>query len=835
MKLALRFALRDLRGGLTGLRLLAICLFLGVAGLAGVGSLTSAIGAAISEQGQALLGGDIEYKILQREANTDELAAFAKAGRVSTVMRTRAMVARGDGEEALLGELKAVDAAYPLFGALTLAPGATMPRPGKGDVALAEALAERLRVKPGDSVRIGEAQFCVAGIIDKEPDRMGSGFTFGPTALINMDDLAATRLIQPGSIYDMRYRIRLSQNADPKAVIARISAGFPDAGWETNDRSNGAPSTRRFVERMGQFLSLVGLTALIIAGIGVGNGVSSYLSGKRAAIATMKAMGADSRTIFLTYFLQIMIISVGGILAGVALGAALPVVAAQFTGDALPMPEGFALYPAPLGVAALFGLLTAILFATIPLARAGRVPAATLFRGSLSTNERLPAGTLFIVALIGVALALLAVFSAYEPVFAAIFIAAAVALLALLYGVGALVQWLAGRLPRPKRPLPRLALANLHRPGAQTGRLVVALGLGLSLFTMLAVIETNLSGQMTSNIPKKAPSFFALDIPQGEVDRFRAIANNAAPGSDIVTVPSLRGAVVAVKGQRVSEMKEIPPDAWILRGDRGLTYADDMPKGNTLVSGKWWPKDYTGPSLVSVDIRAGEALGLKLGDELVVSVLGVEVPAKIANFREIDWDSMGLNFALIFSPNALVDAPHSFLATISVPDTAGSAREAQLNRDVAKAFPSVSLVRVKEVIASVSTLLGQLSAAVRAAGSVAIFAGIAVLIGAIAAAQQSRIYDAVLLKLLGATRSQILGGQLIEYAALALIVAGIALAVGAGGGWYIATQLLTLEWAPDWGVVLATLGIGTLITLGLGLAGSIPALAARPARALREL
>lgn len=334
MNPALRFALRDLRGGLTGLRLLAICLFLGVAGLAGVGSLTSAIGSAISEQGQALLGGDIEYKILQREANPDELAAFAKAGRVSTVMRTRAMVARGDGQEALLGELKAVDAAYPLFGALTLAPGAITPRPGKGDVAIAEALAERLRVKPGDSVRIGEAQFRVAGIIDKEPDRMGSGFTFGPTALINMDDLAATRLIQPGSIYDMRYRIRLGQNADPKTVIARISAGFPDAGWETNDRSNGAPSTRRFVERMGQFLSLVGLTALIIAGIGVGNGVSSYLSGKRAAIATMKAMGADSRTIFLTYFLQIMIISIGGILAGVALGAALPVIAAQFTGDA---------------------------------------------------------------------------------------------------------------------------------------------------------------------------------------------------------------------------------------------------------------------------------------------------------------------------------------------------------------------------------------------------------------------------------------------------------------------------------------------------------------------
>jgi putative ABC transport system permease protein len=835
MKQALSFALRDLRGGLTGLRLLAICLFLGVAGLAGVGSLTAAIGAAISEQGQSLLGGDVEYKILQREASAEEFAAFAETGRVSTVMRTRAMIARSDGNEALLGELKAVDSAYPLFGALKLAPGAIASRPGHGDVALAEALAARLRVKPGGRVRIGEAQFRIVGIIDQEPDRIGSGFTFGPTAIINIGDLAATQLIQPGSIYDMRYRIRLNKDLDPKTVIARINADFPQAGWEANDRSNGAPSTRRFVERMGQFLSLVGLTALIIAGIGVGNGVSSYLTSKRTSIATMKAMGADSRTIFLTYFLQILIISIGGIVAGLLLGGASPAIAIQFTGDALPMPDGFALYPIPLGVAALFGLFTTILFATIPLARAGKVRAASLFRGSLGLSEPLPARTLVTVALIGIGLALLAIFSAYERVFAAMFIAAAVSLLVLLYGVGAFVQWLAGRLPKPKLPLPRLALANLHRPGAQTSRLVVALGLGLSLFTMLAVIETNLSGQMASNIPKKAPSFFALDIPQTEVNRFRAIVERAAPGSDIITVPALRGSVVSVKGQRVTEMKEIPPDAWILRGDRGLTYAEAVPNGNTLVRGTWWPKNYTGPPLVSVDIRAGEALGLKLGDELTVSVLGVEVPAKIANFREIDWDSMGLNFALIFSPNALAEAPHSYLATISVPDTAGSAREAQLNRDVARAFPSISLVRVKEVIASVSTLLGQLSSAVRAAGSVAIFAGIAVLIGAIAAAQQTRIYDSVLLKLLGATRRQILGGQFVEYAALALIIAGISLAVGTAGGWYVATQLLTLEWAPSWRVVLTTLGVGTLTTLGLGLLGSIPALGARPAQALREL
>lgn len=834
MKLALRFAVRELRGGLTGLRLLAICLFLGVAGLSAVGSLTAAIGSAISEQGQALLGGDIEIKLLQRDASADELDAFRALGQVSTIMRTRAMVARDDGAEAILGELKAVDRAYPLYGSLTLAAGKKADRVKVGQVAIADALAARLRIAPGDRIRIGEARFEVVGLIADEPDKLGSGFSFGPTALINLADLPSTKLIQPGSIYDMRYRIRTS-GGNPKLQIASLNSRFPDAGWESNDRSNGAPATRRFVERMGQFLSLVGLTALVIAGIGVGNGVSSYLAGKRSAIAVMKTLGADNHTIFLTYLFQILIVACGGIFAGLALGALVPTIAVKFTGNLLPMPQGFMLYPTPLITSAGFGVLTAFLFAVVPLARAQRVRASTLFRGGIAKTERPSARVVMIVTLTGLAITGLAVATAREPAFAAMFLGAAVTLLLVLTLIGSLVQWGAGKLGRPQNPLLRLAIANLHRPGAQTSRLVVALGLGLSLFTTLAVIETNLSGQMASSIPKRAPSFFALDIPQDQVDRFRAITQRTAPGADIVTVPSLRGAVVSVRGVRVADMKSIPNEAWVLRGDRGLTYSDQLPSGNRLVEGKWWPRDYAGPSLVSVDIDAGRALGLKLGDELVVSVLGVDVPAKIANFREINWDSLGLNFALIFSPNALAAAPHSYLATISVPPETNSVREATLNRELARAFPSSSLVRIKDVIASVSDLLTQLSMAVRAAASIAIFAGIAVLVGAIAAAQQARIYDAVLLKLLGATRRQILAGQAIEYAVLAIVVATVSLGVGVGSGWYVATHVLGLDWAPDWTVVGITLIVGAMITLILGLLGSLPALTARPAQALREL
>jgi putative ABC transport system permease protein len=839
MMLALRMAVRELRGGLTGLRLLAICLFLGVAALAGVGSLGAAIDAALAGQGQAILGGDIAFDLNQRPANAAERAAMRGEGQVSQIIRMRAMIARPDGQEAILSELKAVDNAYPLYGRLTLETGAIADRPRHDEVALGEALADRLRVRPGGQVRIGERLFRVAGVIADEPDRLGSGFAFGPTALVTLDSLEATRLIQPGSIYNVQYRLRLPAGSDPQAAIARINAASPDARWEVRDRSNGAPGARRFLERMGQFLVLVGLTALVVAGIGVGNGVTGYLEGKRSSIATLKALGASSRTIFLTYLFQIVLVAAGGIAAGIIVGALLPPVITAIAGDALPIPPRLALYPAPLLTSAAYGLLTALLFAVIPLAQARRVRATTLFRGELEPVRGAGWAVITVAFLIAFAIAGLAVLTAKEPRLALWFIAAAVGLLALLTLVGGAVQRLAALLPRPRHPLARLTLANLHRPGAQTSRLVIALGLGLSLFATLAVVETNLSGQMATSIPKKAPSFFAIDIPYDGVDRFRAIVDGHAPGAAIVTVPSLRGPVVAVRDQRVSDMKNIPDDAWILRGDRGLTYADTLPAGNRIVDGAWWPKDYAGPPLVSVDLRAAKALSLKVGDMLTVSVLGVEIPARIASLREIDWDSMGLNFGMIFSPSALAGAPHSYLATITLPDAKKAAaiatQERAINRDIARAFPSASLIRVKEVISTLGDLLGQLSTAVRAAASVAVAAGIAVLVGAIAAARRARTYDSVLLKLLGATRRQVLAMQAMEYAALAFIVAFIAFAVSAVGGWYVAVHVLGLEWAPDWMVVLLTLGIGAFLTIALGLIGSLPVLAARPASALRQL
>ncbi|OYY91527.1 MAG: ABC transporter permease [Sphingomonas sp. 28-66-16] len=827
MRLAWRLALRDLRGGIGGLRLLAICLFLGVAAIAGIGSLSTAMTAELAAKGRLFLGGDLQIALSQREATRAERAAIARLGRVSESAKLNAMLARADGGSATLAALKAVDGRYPLEGRLQLAAGAQPPR--ADGIMLDPALADRLGVRLGDRVRLGETMLVVTGLIADEPDRVGEGFRFAPTAITGVAALRASRLIQPGSLYDWRYRIALPAGADPRAIATDLRQRFKAQGWRVQDSSDGAPGVRRSIERIGQFLILVGLTSLAIAGIGVGNGVGAYLAGKRNSIATLKTLGAGSGLIHRLFLIEIALVTGGAIIAALFVGALVPAIVVSLAGPALPVAPRLAFYPGPLLAAAAYGALVALAFALPPLARARRVSAAGLFRSAIDGGERTGwrpiAGA---VAAIGLA-ATLAIGTAREPLFAAAVLGASAGLVALLALLAAAISWVAARLPRPRAPLMRLAIGNLHGPAAQTSQLVVALGLGLTLFVTLAGIQTSLAGQLRSSVPARAPSFFVLDIPSDRIDEFRGIVRQKARDATLVTVPSLRGPVVALRGQRVADMKTIPEGAWILRGDRGLTFAGDLPKGNRITAGQWWPQDYAGPPLVSIDQDAARILGLKIGDSLTVSVLGTDVAARIASFREIDWGTLGFNFVLIYSPHAFDGAPFNYMATITAP----AAREAAINQALTQAFPSVSLIRVKDIIAAVGSLFGQLATAVAAAGSVAIAAGIAVLVGAVLAARQARVYDAVLLKLLGATRGQVVLVQAIEYALLAAIVALVALGLGAAAGWAVVTQLFTLPWAPDWGIVLATLAGGSVLIMAIGLFGSLPALAARPAAALR--
>lgn len=827
-------ARRDLSARFRGLRLLLVCLFLGVGALAAIGTLTGAIEQELNNRGRVILGGDLEVAVWQRGATAAETEAFSSLGRVSGGIRLQAMARAG--ELAAPVELKAIDRSWPLYGQLTLKDGRTVGAPPPGQAWLAEGAAERLGVKPGAAIAIGTRQLKVGGIIAAEPDRLGEGFTLGPVVLVDADFPARAGLTAPGAMYRTKYRIALAPQISPEAAADRLKAEFKSAGFEIKTRDKAAPGAERFVSRMGDFLVLVGLAALAIAGIGIGGGVGSYLEARRGSVATLKVLGATSRDIARIYLLQIGVAALVGSGLGLVAGVLVTPLLAKALGSLLPVAPGLVIDPGALVRAMVYGLLIALVFAAPPLLAARRFPAMALFRARVAPLAQSWRDAVLPVGLGIAAIAGLALLTSKARLVTAWFLGGMLVLLALLGLLGWGIRKIAARLPRPQRPLLRIALANLHRPGAQTGALVTALGFGLAAFVALAGIQTSLDANIMARVPQRAPDYFVLDVPRDKADQFRAAVARVAPQARVRMVPALRGAILAYGPEnamtRVADLKEIPEEAWPLRGERGLTYADEVPEGNVVTQGKWWPKGYGGEPLVSIDEKLAQALNLRIGDKLTIGLLGVERTARIASLRRIDWDSLGFNYVLVFSPNAIDDAPHNLAATISLPK--GTAR-GDLLRALVRAFPSSSVIEVGGVLTQARDLLRQVSLAILAAASVAVLAGIAVLLGAIAAARAARIYDNVILRVLGASGRQLLALQLAEYALLALLLSAVALGLGTLVAWLVVVQLFSFDWLPDWPVVLAVLALGLALVIAFALAASLPLLRAKPARALREL
>ena len=841
--LALRYALRELRGGLRGFYVFIACIALGVMAIAGVGSVSASLGEGLAREGRTLLGGDVAFSLIQREAKPDEVAFLRSRGAVSVAATLRAMVRSGDGQLALV-ELKAVDGAYPMLGELTLEP--KMPvadllaeRDGAFGAAADSTLLARLDLKIGDRVTIGNASFQIRSVIDAEPDKLAGGVGLGPRFLVSEAALHATGLLQPGSLVRWIYRLKLPANAaddrSAAALIDDVRTALPQAGWEIRSRGNASPQLERTISRFSQFLTLVGLAALLVGGVGVANAVKSHIDRRRDVIAVFKALGATGRDVFTIYLTQVIVLAGIGSIIGLAAGAALPFIIAGVFGKVLPLPVVPALHPDELALSFVYGLLTALAFGLWPLGRVHDVPVAALFRETVSGEWHRPRWRyLALMALVIGLLVAVVIGLAYDKRVAAVFVASSVVVFALLRGIAAGLMALARRLPRTRFPMLRLAVANIYRPGALTPSVVMSLGLGLAVLVTITQIDGNLRRQFLAALPDRAPSFFFIDIPTNDAGRFGDFLKKTAPDSTVEDVPMLRGRIVAARGVKAEDLKASTDSEWVLQSDRGLTYTGEIPRGSKVIEGKWWGADYDGPPLVSMEKKIADGLGLKIGDEIVVNVLGRDIPATIGNLRTIDWQSLGINFVLVFSPNAFRGAPHTHIATLTEarPDSAGDAR---IIKAVADAFPMVTSVRVREALETIGTVVTNLVLAIRGASAVTLISAILVLGGALAAGHRHRVYDAVILKTLGATRARLLGAYALEYLMIGLATAVFGVIAGSVAAWLIVTRLMTLSFVWQAGSAAGVVAAALIVTVGLGLAGTLLALNQKPATVLRNL
>lgn len=837
--IAARIARRELRGGLKGFRIFLACIALGVAAIAAVGSVRVAISEGLSREGAAILGGDAEMQFTYRFADEAERAWMAEnATEVAEIVdfRSMAVIDRDGVVERGLTQVKGVDSLYPLYGEVTLDPAISLEdaletRDLPGAV-MQRVLMDRLGMQPGDTFRLGTQDFELRAALITEPDSAGGGFGLGPRTIVTTDGLSGSGLITTGTLFETGYRLKLPEGTDLETLKTEAETLFRDSGMRWRDSRNGAPGVARFVDRIGAFLVLVGLAGLAVGGVGVSAAVRAYLDGKMGVIATLKTLGAEGRTIFLVYFFQIGVLTLIGVTLGVILGAILPLLFAPLIDARLPIPAAFGIHPGPLAEAAIYGLLTALIFTLWPLARTEEVRAAALFRDISGRSRALPRGvylvalTVLVVLLIGGA----AWFSGI-PTLAFYSAGGIVGALGLLLLSAILVRGLCRRLSRSKlvrgRTALRLALGSVGGPGGEAKSVVLSLGLGLTVLAAVGQIDSNLRNSIANELPEVAPSYFFIDIQNAQLPGFLERTESDPQVNKVDTAPMLRGVITRINGQPA---REVAGEHWTLRGDRGVTYSTAPRDGAIITQGEWWAEDYSGPPVVSFAEEEAVELGLVIGDEITVNILGRDITAEIVNFQVIDFSNAGINFIMTLNPSALAGAPHTHIATVYAEEEA----EAPLLRDLATAYPNITAVRVRDAIARVADALSGLAAATSFGAAATLITGFVVLIGAAAAGERARVFEAAVLKTLGASRGRILLSFALRSAILGAAAGIVAIFAGALAGWGVMTFVMEATYRFEPISALAIVIGGALATLIAGLSFALRPLSVRPARTLRS-
>ena len=829
-----RIALRDLRGSSRAALIILGCLTLGVATITGIGSLRASLTDTLERDARVLVGGDLVIESTYRGLSPAELHAIVpEDARVTHTITTNAIAFADSGRQVPVA-LKAVDGAYPLYGEVGIEPAMPLARALADGGALVEpALLQRLGVAIGDGLALGNGRVAIRGVLATEPDRIGGFVGLGPRVMIDTATLDALDILTPGALVRHKYGVAL---ADPGEALARVEAlrrDFPEAAWRAQSFRDVQPRIARNADRLAGYLSLAGIAALLVGGLGVGIVVDSHLQSRRRTIAIFRCLGMTTRDIGIVLGLQVLLLSLGGLALGSLLGTLLPFAVHLLPRDLVPIELLVGVQPFAILSAALFATATAALFAALPLLRAVSVTPAALFRDDAPAapgrKPRLRAWPW----LLGLGLVLLstALLAVPDPFVALVFLGIVLAASAVLAGLARLGLRGVGRLARHARGLWRLALAQLRRAERMAMASVVALAAGTAVLTTVLLVENGLRRELVQSRPESAPSVVFIDIQESQRGAFEAVVDRFEGARILQMEPVLRARVVEIAGVPVDEARIGENVRWTVRRDRGLSFRAGPPADSTLTSGGWWPEGYSGPPLVSIEDEVARGYGIGVGDTVTFNVLGRLVEAEIANLRpEIDWSRGRIDFVFVLSPGVIDKAPHTLIAAVEVPP---GEQAAMLDR-MARELPNVTPFAIDELIARIAEILDQIGLAVRVMAAVTLVSGLAVLVSALVAARREQLRQAVLLKVVGAERRQIGALFLGQQAAIGVVAA----LLGAGLGLILSFAVLRfafgLPWHPAALPVTLVPAAAVLATLGLAALGLRRILAVPAALILRE-
>jgi putative ABC transport system permease protein len=785
------WSLRDIRGGFKAFSIVLTCLVIGLAAITTVHVSASSVLESIQKNSRTILGADwVVRQIYNPIGQSERDWIISKGGRISETIEMRPMIINPETGDTVLVELKVVDSLYPLYGEFLVRSGEKFSKVINSGLLLDPSLAERLQVQKGQVLQLGDKTIPVSDWIVNEPDRAGSGrFGLAPRVIMTRETFKKTGLENPGSLISYDSRIQWTSNTIPTAK--EFQDAFPEATWRLTTHENASPQIKRFVRNLLQFMTLVGLSALLIGGIGVANGLGVYFEKRLTSIAIYKMIGVPQQIIRQIYAYQIAMMTAIGVMIGVGIGTIIPIIGLSFIQNLLPFPISLNYSFLSLAVPAVFGVLTTWIFALWPFGKAELTSPLLLFRqGSAGAGLRPQSDILVIMGVLIISLSYFIFVTAVDQQFALSFIGGAFTCFLVFGGIGLLIKKTTGQIANHSSLIPRLALTNLGGVRSATVLTLVSIGIGLTVLGAITLIDRNMRGILTERMPKDAPSFFFLDIQPNQKPEFEQFILAQPDARKLIMTPNLRGRIVAVNGVKAEDALIDQKERWLLQNDRGFTYLAKQPDHSEVTSGEWWPEDYQGPPLVSVVDDVERGFGIKPGDSLTVSILGREITAKVANVREVNWASFTINFAITFSPGVLDKAPHNWLATVIAP----LEREAELQKSIAREFPNVSMVRVTEAVKSIQDVLTQMVTAVRVMAVLALITGVFVLAGALLATRTQRSYDIVILKVLGMSRQKMIQGLGIEFIILGLTASVLAAGLGLAISWGVLEPLMDLGW-----------------------------------------
>lgn len=842
---AIYLSLLDMRGDLRRFSLVLVCLVVGTALIAGVNSVGLSISQAVNRDAALLMGGDIEASRADRPASEAELQFISSLGQVSRVVDTN-VGAQANGEDAFV-DLVSVGQTYPLLGRVTspeLPQTGTVfdflgERDGAYGALVSGAMLSQLGIAVGDSVDLGGTPFQVRGTLNDIPDMNARGLRLGLPVMVSTDGLAVVSdrtSPLPGLGTFFRYKVLLKDRT-PEQARAELTAGLPDGGWTIRTAADGLGPMVRYYDLFMRFLIITGLASLLIGGVSVGTGISSYVAERTGIIAVFRSIGAGRGRILLHFFTQVAAVAVAGIALGVLVGSLITLLILPTVGASIGVNLAPVVHVQPLLIAAGIGLLVVFAFSYLPLQRIQFISPATLFRSGgvvpsafdWRTLSNIP--QMLPLAVAAVALLWLANVMVGDPRLIAIFAAACILSAAVFVGAVALAQWVIQHMREPENRVVRQALWAISGARSATSSVIVAVGMTLAMLVVVLVLQVNLRNEFLGASVFDAPTFVATDLFQDELDSLVAMKKDHPEMAQVTATPMLRGSLTAINGKPITSGETKGPEAsFLLSGDVPLTYRSEMPAASKLVEGAWWAPDYQGPPLVSLhqSLRAG--LGIAIGDEITFTIFGEEITAKVASFRDYAWQG-GIEFLATFSPGSISDFPATLFATV----TAEPGKEDDVGKLVAETLPDVRFIAIGKTLEQITTALSQLSLAAALVGGLAAGNGLLVVIGSLAAGRRQREMEAVIKSVIGERRAEITATTLLQYLVLALIAAVLATPLGILLAWVLSQMLVDVGFSFEPRVLLYV-NLGAVLLLALfGASATYRVVSGRPARFLREM